>query len=83
MGRLRNLRDESARFNIGRLTRNLSDPTLALKVVDPAYQPRFDFTLAGSELINGIAVLKLAFTERDQTPTMISVDGHAVTSKGA
>jgi hypothetical protein len=83
MGRLRNLRDEGARFNIGRLGRNLSDPTLALKVVDPAYQSRFDFTLDGSELINGIAVVKLAFIEREQTPTMISVDGHAVTSKGA
>ena len=30
MGRLRNLRDEGARFNIGRLTRHLSEPTLAL-----------------------------------------------------
>jgi hypothetical protein len=83
MGRLRNLRDEGARFNIGRLIRNTSDPTLALKVVDPAYQARFAFTLAGSELINGVAVLKLAFVEREQTPTMISVDGHAVTSRGA
>jgi len=83
MGRLRNLRDESARFNIGRLIRNVSDPTLALKVVDPAHQPRFDFTMAGGEQINGIAVVKLAFAERDQAPTMISVDGHAVMSKGA
>jgi len=83
MGRLRNLRDEGARFNIGRLGRNLSHPTLALKIVDPAYQPRFEFTSAGSELINGITVLKLAFTERAQTPTLISVDGHAVTSRGA
>jgi len=83
MGRLRNLRDEGARFNIGRLGRNLGDPTLALKVVNPAYQPGFEFTMAGSELINGVAVLKLAFSEREQTPTMISVDGHAVTSRGA
>jgi hypothetical protein len=82
MGRLRNLRDESARFNIGRLIRNLSDPTLALKVVDPAYQPRFTFALAGSESINGIAVFKLTFAETPQTPTMVSVDGHGVTMNG-
>lgn len=83
MGRLRNLRDESARFNIGRLTRNLSDPTLALKIVDPAHQPRFAFMLLGGESIDGISVLKVAFVERGHAPAMISVDGHGVTSRGA
>ena len=84
MGRLRNLRDESARFNIGRLTRNTSDPTLALKVVDPAYQSAIRRSRwRAARLINGITVLKLAFVERDQTPTMISVDGYPVTSRGA
>jgi hypothetical protein len=81
--RLRNVRDESTRFNIGRLRRNLSDPTLALKVVDPVYQPRFEFTLAGREQINGITVARLTFVERDQTPTLISVDGHSVATRGA
>lgn len=83
MDRLRNLRDESTRFTIGRLRRNISDPTLALKVVDPAYQPRFEFTPAGREQINGIAVVKLTFVERDQTPTLIRVDEHFVASRGA
>jgi hypothetical protein len=83
VGRLRNLRDESARFNIGRLIRNTSDPTLALKVVDPAYQARFTFTLTGGESINGIAVHKLTFTEVPQSPTMVTVDDHDVTANGA
>jgi hypothetical protein len=82
IARFRNLRDESTRFNIGRLQRNISDPMLPLKFIDPAYQPRFEFTYGGAEVINGISVWKVALTERQQTPTMIRVDKHDVTSAG-
>ena len=34
--RLRRLRDESARFNLGRIYRNINYPTLALQYLDPA-----------------------------------------------
>src|ERR1051326_2924754 len=41
---LRRLRDEGARFNIGRISRNFSDPMLGLQVLEPTFQPRFTFT---------------------------------------
>jgi hypothetical protein len=81
-GRFRRLRDESARFNIGGIHRNVSDPILPLQFVDPDRQARFQFTLAGSELFNCITVWKLTFAERME-PTMIAVDGHSAVSHGA
>jgi len=35
--RLRRLRDEGARFNIGQIVRNFSDPSVALQFLDPMY----------------------------------------------
>jgi hypothetical protein len=82
IARFRNLRDEGARFNIGRLRRNLSDPMLPLKFIDPAYQPRFEFRYEGADVVNGVGVWKVALTERQQRPTMIQVDEHDVPSAG-
>jgi len=79
--RFRRLRDESARFNLGRIQRNLNDPMLPFQFVDPAYQPRFTFELAGQEVINGVATSKVAFVEKT-TPTVVAVDGHDSLSKG-
>jgi hypothetical protein len=41
---VRQIITESARFNIGTITRTINVPTLALMVLDPEYQPRFAFT---------------------------------------
>jgi hypothetical protein len=35
--------DESAKYNIGRITRNINTPLMALQFLDAAYQPRFKF----------------------------------------
>jgi len=64
--RLRRLRDEGARFNIGRIYRNFNDPTFVLQFLTPARQPRFAFTLLGAEKDSW----KVAFSER-ATPTVI------------
>jgi len=68
--RLQRLRDEGARFNIGRIYRNFNDPTFVLQVLAPAFQSRFVFTMAGVEKDSW----KVAFSERAiptviQTPT--------------
>jgi hypothetical protein len=73
--RLRRLRDEGARFNVGRIYRNFNDPTLVLQFLHPVYQPRFNFTVLGTEKMNGIEAWKLSFAERVfptviQTPTI-------------
>jgi hypothetical protein len=68
---LRRLRDEGARFNIGRIGRNFSDPMLGLLVVDPGAQPRFTFMLAGTERVRGVNTVRLSFVEHAR-PTLIS-----------
>ncbi|MGH9148526.1 MAG: hypothetical protein ACRD1Q_17585, partial [Vicinamibacterales bacterium] len=68
--RLRRLRDESARFNIGGIFRNFSDPTLVLQFLDEPDQPRFTFTITGTEKVAGVNTWKLAFSERTR-PTVV------------
>jgi hypothetical protein len=68
--RLRRLRDEGARFNIGRIFRNFNDPTLVLQFLDPVDQPRFAFSIVGAEKLNGINTWKVAFEEVAR-PTII------------
>ena len=41
--RVRALAEESARYNVGAIHRNFSDPTLAALFLDPATQHRFSF----------------------------------------
>ena len=43
---LQEIRAESARYNIGRLRRNINTPTLALLFLNPAHRSRFRFTRA-------------------------------------
>ena len=38
--------DESARYNIGSIMRNVNVPLLALMLVDPAYQPHFKYSVS-------------------------------------
>lgn len=67
---LRRLRDEGARFNIGRIHRNFSDPMIGLQIVDPAFQPRFTFALGGRERVRGVDTVRVTFVEHAR-PTMI------------
>ena len=79
--RLRRLRDESARFNLGSIYRNFNYPTLALQYLDPAMQSRFTFASAGHERINGVETTKIAFDERSR-PTVIQEGGADRFSRG-
>jgi hypothetical protein len=79
--RFTRLRDESARFNLGRIYRNLNDPMLPFQFIDPLYQPRFTFEIAGQDAITGITTFRVAFEEKT-TPTVVAVDGKDAFSKG-
>ena len=81
LGRLRQLVNESARFNVGRTFRNFNYPTLVLSYLDPALQPRFTFTLAGRERVRGTDAWKVNYAERT-TPTVIQGDGVDRVSRG-
>jgi hypothetical protein len=78
---LRRLRDEGARFNLGRIERNFNDPTLVLQFMDPAFQPRFTFSVAGADRINGVDAWKVRFAE-ELHPTLIRSNGVDLTSSG-
>jgi len=67
---LRRLRDESAKFNIGRTFRNVNYPTMALHVLEEKYRARFRFTLGGREKVDGVDAWRIAYAEEGR-PTMI------------
>jgi hypothetical protein len=70
---IRRLADESARFNIGELARNLNTPTLALQFLDDAHRDRFKFRLDGGEQIAGDDVWRLVYQER-RHPTIVQAN---------
>jgi hypothetical protein len=61
---LRRLRDEGARFNIGRMSRNFADPMLGIQLADPWFQPRFTFAYGGVERVRGLPTVRVTFVER-------------------
>jgi hypothetical protein len=82
VARLRQLRDEGARFNLGSIRRNFNDPMLPLRFLEPESQPRFKFALAGEEKVNGAATSKVTFEEEGR-PTVIQDNGRDRPSHGA
>ena len=79
--RVRQLRDEGARFNIGRLDRNFSDPNTVLQLLDAQTQPRFEFTVEDYDPVGGTPAWRVAFKEKGQ-PTVIQANGRDVQASG-
>lgn len=67
---LHSLADESARFNIGDISRNINVPTFGLLVLYPEYRNQFSFKKAGEENVGGARVWVVRFAERGH-PTLI------------
>jgi hypothetical protein len=67
---LARIANESARFNVGPITRNFNVPTAALFFFTPADLERFVFTRKGSKRIDGIDTWEIEFRERAR-PTLI------------
>ena len=73
---------ESARYNIGPVTRNFNLPTTALFFFHEANLSRFTFTRKGTKKIDGIETVEIAFRETAR-PTLITTrDGKDVASEG-
>ena len=62
--------EESARFNIGPIFRNVNAPTMALQLLTAADQPRSSFTARGEQDVGGVAAWIVDFQERD-APALI------------
>jgi hypothetical protein len=82
IARLRRLRNEGARFNLGSIGRNFNDPMLPLRFVEPVFRPRFKFSAAGAERIAGEVATKVAYDEKGR-PTVIQDNGRDRPSHGA
>jgi len=61
---------ESARFNLGPITRNFNVPTATLFFFQPASLSRFTFTRKDTKKIDGISVVEIDFKET-KSPTLI------------
>ena len=62
------LMEESARYNVGNVSRTINLPTMALDFLTEAYRPRFAFTDGGRDATGRI----LVFKETARNPTYIS-----------
>ena len=63
--------NESARFNVGPISRNFNTPTAALFFFLPENLERFTFTRKGSKTIDGVKTVEIAYKET-KTPTLVT-----------
>lgn len=70
----RRLADESARFNVGELTRNFNLPTTGIFLLHPATQGRFRFKRAGDKVLDGVRYWVVRGTETAR-PTLVLTPG--------
>jgi hypothetical protein len=63
--------NESARFNVGPISRNINTPTAALFFFLPQNLERFAFTKKGAKTIDGTRTVEVAFKET-KLPTLIT-----------
>jgi hypothetical protein len=71
----RNILAESARYNIGQVTRNINIPTMALTYLKREYQHRSRFNDKGVETIDGIRTRVVEFNERALPRVITTSDG--------
>lgn len=80
--RLARMTLESARYNLGNITRTLNIPTFPLIVVHPEHRARFRLRVRGVRHDGGLAVREVTFSER-QRPTLVrSTEGRNVPLTG-
>lgn len=66
----RRISDESARYNIGPISRNFNVPTTTLFFFRPANLSRFSFKRKGTRTIDGAETVAIQFVEKKR-PTMV------------
>jgi len=66
---------ESARYNLGELQRDINVPTMALTYLRESNQSRSEFSVDGSQTIDGVSAVVLKFKERASPTVVRSADG--------
>ncbi len=77
------LREQGTRFNLGYIERTFNDPMFALQVIDPRFQSRFTFKLAGRETIDGVDAWRITWTEHQRQTLIVDHDHADLFSTGA
>lgn len=81
LNRAREFADESARYNIGNIGRNINLPMMALDVAKPSNQSRFTFEKSGVETVDGRPVWVIEFVEHER-PTIVRTGVGNISSSG-
>ena len=79
----RRIADESARFNIGSIVRNLNVPTTALFFFTPRNLSRFRFSRKAQETIDGQTVWELEFHEKGRPTFIRRANGQDLPAEGS
>jgi hypothetical protein len=81
--RIAALKEQSTRYNIGPVLRQINLPTFALKVLRREEAVRFSFVQRGTSRINGIQGVEIRFQEL-RSPTLVNgIRGESLPSSGA
>lgn len=81
--RLREITDESARFNLGHVIRNINVPTFPLLVLHPAHRDRFRIRDSGHVREDGATARLLTFSERGRPRVVRGQHGRDVRLEGS
>lgn len=82
VGEARRISNESARFNVGPVSRNFNVPTTTLFFFHPANLPRFTFKAKGRKTIDGVDTWAIEFKERRRPSMVMTREGKDVPSEG-
>jgi hypothetical protein len=80
--RLEAIRDESARYNLSPIVRNINVPLYPLKILLPENLARFVFSLGQAAQVDGTKVRSVRFTEVGRPALVRDLEGHDVPLQG-
>jgi hypothetical protein len=79
---LKQIANESSRYNVGPVIRNLNVPTMALFLLQPSMTPRFSFKRKGTKEIEGVQTWELEFKESRRPTVIRTLEGKDVPAAG-
>jgi hypothetical protein len=82
LAQARRIADESARFNLGRITRTMNVPDMALEYLQPRHAGRIRFEALRNDTIDGEPVMVLRFTESTRPGILRDPRGADVLARG-
>jgi hypothetical protein len=76
------MKSYNARYNIGRITRDINEPTLALLVLDATHRDRFKFKADKPRQAGDRRLVPLSFKERERPTLIRSTAGKPIYTSG-